>query len=525
MSNVKFRSSCDACLSTKVKCSRAKPSCARCTQHGRECVYSQCRKIGRPSHKSTAVSVLWPEQRLSPRPPRDAVAGGGISDTLEAQSPEDQAGSCADNLEADTSIGDSVMSLVHDMADSELMANFSTSLEDDLATSDWADVNTILDLPTTLPQTANAVQVDHNQSHLGNIFTKRLSSSPHSTTTQSQGWDPWSPIGMFLGVSSCDTNSQGSPPVPLVPPHQSNSPAPRDGGGGLFRSRPDYPFAEGITSSTTSEPDRLDGTGRSTSSYRPTLASRNSESILYSSPGSRCTLQCHIDLTNQLTYINECQANSDSGLALDVLLKIDDQVRKARDKILYCPVCIARSRCGQTLMLVATVVSNLLALFERGCGAALDAASSSNSNSGSSSRRSSVSGNTGKQRYSPLGTSPSRKRRCSPPKCGGDGSGVLGLFPCTTRHLTVGDVRLDKAVTMAFERQLLRMYLERQIEAVGQLDQILQRAEGRDVSIKITHDLFADVLARVERFLGFIALTDWQESSGIVSRIVASNSP
>ncbi|KAK2052435.1 hypothetical protein LY76DRAFT_488330, partial [Colletotrichum caudatum] len=43
--------SCDCCTQLKLKCDRKKPSCNRCTQRKRECVYSQVRKAGRPPKK------------------------------------------------------------------------------------------------------------------------------------------------------------------------------------------------------------------------------------------------------------------------------------------------------------------------------------------------------------------------------------------------------------------------------------------------------------------------------------------
>ncbi|KAI1358478.1 hypothetical protein F5Y08DRAFT_321752 [Xylaria arbuscula] len=69
MAEAKYRSSCDSCLGAKVKCTREKPACLRCNERGRECVYSQYRKIGRPSYK-TPLSSGEPSEtvRISPSP-------------------------------------------------------------------------------------------------------------------------------------------------------------------------------------------------------------------------------------------------------------------------------------------------------------------------------------------------------------------------------------------------------------------------------------------------------------------------
>ncbi|KAK1584887.1 uncharacterized protein LY79DRAFT_490447, partial [Colletotrichum navitas] len=48
VSNRRLRNSCDCCTQLKLKCDQQKPSCNRCIQRRRECVYSQVRKAGRP---------------------------------------------------------------------------------------------------------------------------------------------------------------------------------------------------------------------------------------------------------------------------------------------------------------------------------------------------------------------------------------------------------------------------------------------------------------------------------------------
>lgn len=48
MSASKYRTSCDACLNAKIRCSQSKPSCGRCNQSGQICNYSQYRRLGRP---------------------------------------------------------------------------------------------------------------------------------------------------------------------------------------------------------------------------------------------------------------------------------------------------------------------------------------------------------------------------------------------------------------------------------------------------------------------------------------------
>ncbi|OAA45088.1 Fungal transcriptional regulatory protein [Cordyceps fumosorosea ARSEF 2679] len=51
----KLKASCDRCAADKVKCGKQHPSCARCIQTNRECVYSVSQRAGKPSQAKLAV--------------------------------------------------------------------------------------------------------------------------------------------------------------------------------------------------------------------------------------------------------------------------------------------------------------------------------------------------------------------------------------------------------------------------------------------------------------------------------------
>lgn len=51
----RLRTACDACQAYKVKCSRGKPSCWRCSENGTPCVYSPLRRTGRPPKRASTV--------------------------------------------------------------------------------------------------------------------------------------------------------------------------------------------------------------------------------------------------------------------------------------------------------------------------------------------------------------------------------------------------------------------------------------------------------------------------------------
>ncbi|GIC84316.1 Zn(II)2Cys6 transcription factor domain-containing protein [Aspergillus udagawae] len=478
MSEVKFRSSCDSCLSTKVKCSQTRPACARCTQHGRQCVYSQYRKIGRPSAKALGALTVprgqlqdraeKPGRRLkksqqqhspqlpvehSPRgtepllPPHvlseplgssvnprhllnnfGTPAGTGTSSVLEEFHPGDNPASSA---------GDSALSLDQNMSDSGIGASLASSLEYGIGDVDWATLQGLID----------------------GSASQELNLAP-----QGQYYGPTEP--RFWG-------SQLSPvcldPGPTAQMERLFSPLPSSYS--LFAGDPNVD-----------------------SPRRPTSASRPSGPLFGESNtfplGARCTSHCYGGLTSQLTKISEVQALGTS-VALDVLLNLDNQVSRARDKILRCQSCLAATGCAQTLILLTLVVANVLSLFENSCSGSLEEGQSEVDRG-----------------CIPSADSPMSRGSLS------DASDSRGVLPYTTRPLVLGNVQLNESVKRAFSRHLVRMYLDRQRGVVRQLEQLLRQTEATNTSFKVTEDLLQDVLGRVERFIGFMTLTASLERQG-----------
>ncbi|KAK3381203.1 hypothetical protein B0H63DRAFT_560926 [Podospora didyma] len=79
---LKLKDSCDPCSTSKVKCTKEKPICARCDKFGHRCYYSPARRIGRPhrppnantnntgtSSSSSSSSSLLQHQHQNQKPP------------------------------------------------------------------------------------------------------------------------------------------------------------------------------------------------------------------------------------------------------------------------------------------------------------------------------------------------------------------------------------------------------------------------------------------------------------------------
>jgi hypothetical protein len=280
-------------------------------------------------------------------------------------------------------------------------------------------------------------------------------------------------------LSPSSLSSRESPITPLPTPQTER---------GLFGIRSEFPFAAGHSLGTGPVlPKPLNAfpafSSSSSSASSPVTEARGFNLFLASS--ARCTFQCYPDLINLLNDINEFQRKN-SGIPLDVLLNLDKRVCKVRETVLRCPCCLVSPGAALTLMLITMMSINLLGLFEWSCG-------STDGDSGSSMSReeSRVVSSIALDDRSPV----DRGRSRNP-------------LPYTTGHLTVGNIQLDETVKLAFSRRLVRLYLERQLGVVQQLNQLLGRAEGDTASVKVTQELLTDQLQRLEHFIGFITLTD-----------------
>lgn len=61
----KLRDSCQACASSKVKCTKEKPKCSRCAKRGLTCEYLATKRAGRTSYKKQAAAAAAAKLRLA----------------------------------------------------------------------------------------------------------------------------------------------------------------------------------------------------------------------------------------------------------------------------------------------------------------------------------------------------------------------------------------------------------------------------------------------------------------------------
>ena len=63
----KLKDSCDRCSSSKVRCTKGKPSCARCDKLGYTCFYSPARRVGRPYRPKGSIPEENPTEKSHQR--------------------------------------------------------------------------------------------------------------------------------------------------------------------------------------------------------------------------------------------------------------------------------------------------------------------------------------------------------------------------------------------------------------------------------------------------------------------------
>jgi len=509
----RIRSSCDACLKTKVKCSQTRVSCTRCTQQGRQCVYSQSRKVGRPS-KAVGGSTSWStdqQQRIAGDTRRkskkqthqrhklpNSTQGNGLDqqhhenqtiepvvipskaistghttttsttttttpslNTLVVQYPGSETRTDGEEVDVDTSSANDrgSLSLEESNPAPEPIVEFLTPLDCAFENVDWPSWESTFNVPTSFAPLVNYTQVP----------------SPH----HSYSGDPTYSDNSLAGqISPSNSDSRESQSGNLL---FSPYPSPAQSVKGLFSTRPGNSINAGyiVEPCSTDLQSEHDLGAISSNKLTP---SRTYESSLYSisSTSHRCTLQCHTKLTNQLTEMTELQVKG-SNIALDVLLNLDSRVCKIREKILTCSFCLATPRLVQTLMLLTMILGDLLSVFERSCLSAMVNTSATSPTVGSSQFT----------------------------------SRLHNHFRSSLGPLTIGDVQLDEALKVAFSRRLVSMYLNRQLLVVQQLDDLLGKGDRGNVRFKITQELLIDVSKRIESFIAFMALKDVLEISAV----------
>lgn len=455
MSSSKYRTSCDACLNAKVRCSQSKPSCGRCHQGGQPCKYSQYRRLGRPP-KRLAPDV---SSHLSKEPPR--LRSQQTIETHTKEQPSHLGVMYRANIRPKTGVhclkSDNVDTLGHldAMSVPPLASAHDWSLEDVHATEEGLSGS--FDLMPEFDFFDNLEVSVSDFLRPGPGFGLSPSTISPGRLSTEEIIDSRFPV-----ETSTDHEDFSSPNSPAYGPHH-------------------LPLA--ATPGTTPGAQRLFRTP--------------------STPDTRCRNQCYSSLMEQLSQLREVRSSSYT-VPFDIILSHEEDVRRQREIILACPSCMGAPRSQQsTLLPMIMVFESLIRLFEWGGEGDrccyyypehLDSACSDHMLGG------------GKE-ASPTPTSPggvSRLQQQLQQQRDHCRHGPMFHMPQTSRPVLVGHFEVDEPAKAAFLGQLLRLHLDKHMVTVSELSERLSM-DPENVNYKVSKDILADIRRRIEHFQGCLA--------------------
>lgn len=395
----RLRTACDGCQASKVKCSRAKPSCWRCNQSGQPCVYSPLRKTGRPPKTSAAAPehrVPHATQKRQQQPhgagsqltpghgDRRAVAALPLLPGITLPEPTPNTGSgprLGSNGQRPTGSGpeSTVIETGHPDQPQACSAN-------DPQAAPAQDLMRGLDFDTC------GFGGVHGIAQSGSASIEPMSSLFGSFPNHDQDlWD-WN-VASWNAVFS-DGDCALALPTSTAFPRDSETLASQDG------------FSASTRASMSNEPDSspragIDAAGAKSHCQafksrdmfpqpalfsRPQLPSVGPTSVESRSPspeedvrqlgttdmvptssnGPGCSGKCYKDLWEIVARVNEHESGSGEGpVSVDTLLGLDRELHQAVRQAQACRLCKDRSGSQTTIILVMMAMNNLLGLFEK----------------------------------------------------------------------------------------------------------------------------------------------------------------
>ena len=537
----KYHTSCDHCLTSKVKCSRTKPVCGRCSQSGQRCVYSPFRRIGRPPKMST-----WnPTVQQQPE----------VTNLAQKQQRQRQQQTQQDQEERQQ--GDLVGNKADNAAVNVSNANLSTQMTA-TATPEEMDLSLTLGTPWPSGQAAPQGQppgaddvarvlegipdLDSFDFELpaNNFGELDIFLDATAGPLPSPGTSPACTIPKLLIPFSCwdsavfahappppssDCSSQSAPsrssaadsgtmsgqsqPTMLVPEQLSTSNSQSVSGISTSHSHSNHPLrANSHPYQEVGNPPLSTTSRRRTGFERyPSLSQVTPRRSIASSHGralsvntgigrlpprssldGQCSNKCYAALAEQLARLSGCGSDG-CAIPLDLLLSLDRDVYQEKDKALNCASCLGKTSSRPTLTLVIMVLEHLLGLFEKEYDADLAAELDGVIMDRVASWR--------RVHGSDMGSCRQRADR----------SGSTLPLLHRDKPLLVGDFEVEEDVKAAFLRQLLRLHLDRLMITLSELDKALD-VGLKDVNYRIAREMLVDIHRRILFLQGLLALTE-----------------
>ena len=204
----KLRASCNACNQAKVKCTKSRPTCARCAKHGDiECVYSVSLRAGKRPAQNNDARFKRPAQCLADSSGSDArFRSSGIHTDVHrndarSRSPVRSAMDIADEWALDPSTTADLMSMENDMYMN--MVGYDRPP---------LDTPSLFDTSSSSPSSS----LSQNPSSFDSLRDTWYQHLPDAINASPFLFQPRQPSSLFCSTPSCPTSPLQSPSTPAL---------------------------------------------------------------------------------------------------------------------------------------------------------------------------------------------------------------------------------------------------------------------------------------------------------------------
>ena len=347
-----IRSTCDACLESKVRCSREQPACRRCRKHGRCCVYSNKRRLGRPrrnTNKSTNAN--------GQNEPTNVVPGGRKE--LEVSQPDALTFAKVPFSEVFTSVAPSGSTPPSHMNLASELSIEALLFEDQQIDEPAQPADTNLSSPSWLSGFGRDFPMSFADDTIQSLtfaddFTLQGNEPTSSTTALSNGVGPISAMETLLPTVINDSNATQ---------HHNGllgSPLPADR---LHVQEADYTLTPLSTSSNEMHSRMQSHTEARSSKPRDrgtrAVAGDDNDALFRSGLGAQC--HCYADILRRLLQLEEQRLGIQSN-KVDQIIKLEKDVRTQALAVTRCKFCSFER--PKVTLLVGIVLEYVLDILE-----------------------------------------------------------------------------------------------------------------------------------------------------------------
>ncbi|KAI1394381.1 uncharacterized protein F4822DRAFT_46452 [Hypoxylon trugodes] len=384
----KLRTACDRCQASKVKCSREKPSCWRCSQGGLACIYSPLRRTGRPPRRTststhTGESVKGTSSIVSNA--KDVIhqqnKNAETPTNQERMQRQDQDNGLYTSWSKPSLGGLESPTAPMDTMDTDITQDGSKQWETGPTQSQTNPVDSLIqDLMLNLDTCGFTMGDISPEFDLNLGGSTLIPNTPELDTNDASTIHVAQPTSSITRTGSANDRKRFEGNNWDIPNHSSATST-------VFSRAPSVVGESGhnsrlsLANANTSEPTNRvpsDTVFKFSSFFPPHHASTTVAPSASGTPSTnvgpgkstqpcRYGGTCYKALSNMLARLVECDSDTDGqdGISLDTLLCLDRELQETARRTLECRYCMERPSNQNMLMIVYMSLDNLLQQFEK----------------------------------------------------------------------------------------------------------------------------------------------------------------